>query len=357
MSKIYRRLSELDVEMDELGVEVTDIEKQRVKQVFRMSITNQNRKINQLALAVVAVIAFFILGYSFPAVASQIPIIGGIFGQFESAEFEELDELASPVGLSHSMDGLTVRIESVVFDGKNVVISWSMLFDESVGFNEFMNFSHQVGGGLVNDGHGGWMVERVSENEFIGWTQWELFNRATTSAAVGFDILGFGRMISDYDAIFESWEHTFNFGLTALEGEHVVLTDILNSVNNGIEIDVYRLEQTPALTRLFIDTTTLEVELHEWGSMNVEWLIEDDLGNEIVNFLGSSLGNGAEWERSTLDFFSLSPNAKQLILTPRIVFSYYSYSEEVHAEGMTPHYMIGNDGEKRELSPIIIDLP
>jgi hypothetical protein len=347
MSKIYRRLNELDVELDELEVEVTAIEKQRAKQVFRKSISNQNRKINRLTLSAVAVVAFFILGYSFPAVASQIPIIGGIFGQFETAEFEGLDELASPVGLSHSMDGLTVGIESVVFDGKNVVISWSMLFEESVGFNEFMSFSHHVYGGLVIDGHGGWMVERVSENEFIGWTQWELFNDVTPSATVGFDIRGFGTT-SVEDAMFESWKHTFNFELTALEGEHIVLTDLLTSVNNGIEIAVYRLEQTPALTRLFIDMTTLEVELHEWESINIEWLIEDDLGNEIVNFLGSSLG---------LDFFSLSPNAKQLILTPRLAFSYYTYSEEVYEEDMRPRYMLGNVGEKRELSPIIIDLP
>ena len=354
MSEIYRRLNELDVEMDELEVEVTDIEKQRAKQVFRRSVKIQNRKINRLVVSVAAVLAFFVLGYSFPAVATQIPIIGGIFGQFERTELEGLDELASPVGLYHSMDGLTVTIESAVFDGKNVVIGWSMLFDESVGFNEFMNFSHRIHGSI--GGTGGWMLEHINENEYIGWTQSRLFNDVTSSATVEFNVLGFGRMITDEDAVFESWEHTFNFDLIALVGEHIILTDVFSSVDNGIEINVLRLEQTPALTRLLIDITTLEVELQEWESMRAEWLIEDDLGNEISIFSGSGASSGAYQARSSLSFI-INPNAKQLILTPRIEFSYATYSEIVYNDGVPTRDIFVHIGEIREMPPIIIDLP
>ena len=362
MSEIYRILNELDIDMDELEVSVTDMEKQYAKRAVREHVGTQigKKKLNQVMMSLAAVIAiFFVFGLSFPAIASQIPIFGGIFSQFETIEFEGLDELAAPIEDSHSMNGLKVTIESAVFDGRNLVISWSLSFDEYVGFNEFMNFSHQVSGDFDVSSHvGGWMVERINEREFIGWTQYELlFREIQTAAEVDFNVLGFGRMLSDESSVFQSWEHTFNLELMSLEGEHVVLTDIEHTNQNGIEIDIHRLEQTPALTRLFIDVVTLDSELREWESMNIAWGIEDDLGNEIVNFLGSITSIGAELAHLTLDFFDLNLDATQLTLTPTVEFNYYTDSEERLDDGITPRYWFGNVGETLELSPIIINLP
>jgi len=362
MSKIYRRLNELDIDMDELEVSVTDMEKQYAKQAVLEHVGTQigKKKLNRVMVSLAAAVAIFVgFGLSFPAIASQIPVFGGIFSQFEIIEFEGLDELATPIEAYHSMDGLKVTIESAVFDGRNAVISWSLLFDEYVGFNEFMNFSHQVSGDFDVNSRigGGWLVERINEREFIGWTQFELFSEIQTVAEVDFNVLGFGRMLSDESSVFESWEHTFNLELMSLEGEHVVLTDVERTIQNGIEIDIYKLEQTPASTRLFVDVVTLDSELREWESMNITWVIEDGLGNEVANFLSHRESTGAKWMHLTLDFFDLNSDATQLTLTPTVEFNYYTDSEERHDDGITPRYSFGNVGKTLELPPIIINLP
>jgi len=130
---------------------------------------------NLITAAAMIIIGIPIFGYSFPALARHIPVIGGLFGQ-ESIRFwgrlVSMEDYATRIGETQYADGVSITLIETYFDGRIVYVSYLLeseqRLDQSIRWFNYalaMDLRFYVDGTQVP-------MENDNRREFMPYIHW-----------------------------------------------------------------------------------------------------------------------------------------------------------------------------------------
>lgn len=128
---------------------LNDIEEQRaIDNIIKIAFEGRKRPLILKRYLVAAVAVAFIgiptFGFTFPALAEHIPIIGGLFARVDLHElpwFENMANYAVIVGETKMSDGISITLNEAYFDGREIYLTYLVesehVLDRSIEWYEY----------------------------------------------------------------------------------------------------------------------------------------------------------------------------------------------------------------------------
>lgn len=323
MKSLYKRLNELQIDEEIEPVDVSDEEKDAMKELVRKKMSRPRRtpKIwrNLAAAAVITIASVTAVGLSFPTLASQIPLVSNIFSIFNEDQdgfYTEYEEFSTDVSQAQTSNGITIMIDRAVYDGKTITLTYSVETEKDIGqnsgVNDIMNVEHESGAAGTSTA-----LKQVGEGKYVGMiTTSPDFDTPQDTVKVSWT----PRSIDNFDTMKEiKGDWNFNFTLTAVKGD---MQEVAQSVAaGGIEVQIDAIHYTDVSTVIEYSQTVDSSVTDQWEWVTADLLIEDDLGNAyFANGNGGFSQNGQDYEWSTT-IKPVDEQASSLIFTPEIVLS------------------------------------
>ena len=378
---------------------LNDIEEQQaIKAIVALGLANKEvstpwRRKLVSATAMVAV-GLLVFGLTFPALAGQIPLIGGLFSRVdlhEQARLVGLGDYANVVDKTQVSGGVAITLSEYFFDGEQIYLTYLLESDDVVvrdalfsvdsqmqlvvdGRQTFADFSFTTHG---LDDYASLVVVNVAAPAFV-----DIEDALTIEVIVSVRQLETINETAPNGQIIASGQWDFKIPVTASAPRNNFA--INQAVNNDASFDftIDSLTVSPAFIRLnltdivttvnpWIDVplTLATNETYETETTNIEFKAADNLGNPVL-WLGNEFSGDAE--AGQLSFSPPGAGATQIIITP--VLSTTSHvvrtstedaellADErrlVFSSGQQNHFFVAIDElvQSVELAPIIIDLP
>ncbi|WP_338779740.1 DUF4179 domain-containing protein [Metabacillus sp. FJAT-52054] len=343
MKDIYELLNDVDFDESEFEpMEVSEVEKEKVKRTLKKSIKQKNRsswKKGAAAAAIFACLSAGMVGMTFPAYASSIPVVGDLFKFLDTGKtgmYDHYKEFSTDLNMTEESNGIKVTIQDAVFDGKTVSMTYAIESDKKLAENFLTEGSPEILGspGMA----GSWQVTRIDENHYVG-----LF-RSTNLNQEGADHVNMEWKINSlslpdsHTEIKGDWN--FAFSLKAADQKEEVLN--LSTKKDGVQVSMTKISQTPMSFSLFYNQTADRKVRNQWNDVFVELDVKDNLGNSYSGEGNGGSGKDAYNLSLSSTFEKLDPNATELIVTPHVQVR--KQTPENHGEAV-----ITADGEKREV--------
>ena len=327
MKDIYELLNDVDIDANEIDtMEVTDIEKLRVKKALRKAI-NKNKSWNKKAI--IAASLFFALigsilfiGVSNPAYATNIPIVGDIFRFLDNGKtgvYDKYKENANEVNITKESNGNTVTIKDAIFDGRTLSYTYEIKSNTDLGENPTLDSSsikiENYYGGLT--GSSG--TQRVDKNTYVGkdtYTMDEQRKKINFQLKIKSIADLMGGESTQSKQIRGNWK--FRISLPALLSTKQAVNK--GTGKDGIKVNIDSISKNTATFSInFSQSITRKVK-EKWFDVGTDLEIKDNLGNVY-----KGEGNGGSGNDTTLNcritFGKLDAKANQLIITPKIHMS------------------------------------
>lgn len=323
MKSLFERLNELNTDEEIEPIDVSDEEKEAMKQRVRKKISQQRRvpKIwrNVAAAAVIAIASVTTIGLGFPTLASQIPLVSNIFSVFNEDRdgfYTEYEEFATDVSQAQTSNGVTIMIDRAVYDGKSVTLTYSVETENELGQNSGVNTTLDV---AKSSGSGGTTspLQKVGDRKYVGLvSSTPILDKPQDTIHVSWS----PRSIDNYDTmegIEGKWD--FQFTLKAVTGAG---QDVKQSVaNEGIEVTLDSISYTDISTVIEYSQTVKPSVAKKWEWITTDLLIKDNLGNEYLsNGNGGVSEHGQDYKWSTT-IKKVDQQASVLIITPEVMLS------------------------------------
>ncbi|WP_054027023.1 DUF4179 domain-containing protein [Bacillus sp. FJAT-28004] len=368
MKDIYELLNEIDLDDKQFEeIEVTEFEKAKVKKALKESL-NQKRKIwswkKNIAAAVIIVgLSATTFGLTFPAYASDIPVIRNIFRLLDTGRigfYEDYKKYSSEINMTEESSGIKITIKEAIFDGKSVTLTYALESNQDLGDDPNLHGLLDAKGSL--GGSQSSQITKVDENSYVGLVQSNIEFRNQMEldhVNINWTIENITNQNNE-EKIKGKW--SFALSLDATENQ----TQIINqsAQQEGVKVNIEKISFTPMSFIVYYNQVISDEVRNKWDAVDMEIEIKDDLGN---NYLGK--GNGGAGERDGYNmhwsktFEKLNPNATKLILTTHL--NLYEYTSENHGsleitkEGSKEILLPKKSGRGREkftLDDIVIEL-
>ncbi len=349
MKDIYEVLNDIDIDQDEIELmEVSDIEKMRVKKYLKNSI-NKNKVFKKKRIVVAAFVCLVIggtgiFGTAYPSYAAEIPIVGDIFRFIDNGRtgaYDKYKEYADVIGMTQESNGIKVTIKEAIFDGRTLTYTYEIVSDKDLGEDPFLSmkgpsivikdYSGGTGGGSI--------VKRVGNNTYVGEEDISI-DEERKSLRFELNFTSIGDMNSA-DSIPINGEWKFKINLKALDNVKQVLNK--ETEKDGAKLVISSISKTPASFTLNC-TQEISKEIRDKYFMIENPILEvkDDLGNSYTSTRDLLIEDRMYWVESTVSFGALNPNATKLIITPKL-----SFTNDVHSA------KANSDGQIIKISPVI----
>jgi len=368
-----------------------------------------NLRRNVFAAAAVALVLLLGLGFAFPSYASQIPLIGGIFGMFENEwrDYSPLQDVAHHVGnevdiielpedittmytladgtiktvnetdgtvriscsvnpyVINETDGMSLTIKEVVFDGQTVYFTYLVETDRELGdYYHFETSRPEL-----------W-VDGVNLMEYQGFASspgdLQRISRHNYIAVGSFVFPIFDEDVEYADLYFRLGNWRVGFPIERIDSEVIQVNETVS--NEGFETTVtqvlisqiggviyYHFTKPIEYAGLGWDFFTRS-PVPEGKEAIFEIRISDDLGNEYE--WGRHGEVGVDWGSGTLNLLEpLHEEATELIITPFMYVNRWYLGDWRYTRGISVGYeeVIAGGGslETREviLGEIVVPLP
>ncbi|WP_194841193.1 DUF4179 domain-containing protein [Sporosarcina cascadiensis] len=342
MKSLYKRFNELKSEEEIEPMDVSNEEKEAMKQQVRMKIQRRRRVPrvwrNVAAAAIITVASVTAVGIAFPTLASQIPIVSNIFSIFNEDQdgfYTDYEEYAVDIAESQTSKGITIMVDRAVYDGKTVTLTYSVEtakeLGQNAGVNSPMDIKHTNGSSGTSTA-----LKKVADNKYVGMiTTTPDFDKKPDFV----DVSWVPDSIVNYDTMKETagdWE--FHFKLKPMTGD-VQLVD-QSAAKRGVEITIEEIRFTEISTIIEYSQKVDSAVTDEWEWVTADLAVKDNLGSEYLsNGNGGFSENGQDYHFSTT-LKKIDKEATSLIFTPEI----YMYNGS------------GNKNETVMLEPIEIEL-
>ncbi|MEK9200155.1 DUF4179 domain-containing protein [Ureibacillus sp. FSL E2-3493] len=331
MKKLYKQLNRLNFEIDVEPMEVSELEKERIKRSVLKVKRKKHLTRNFVAAATFLIASSITIGFSFPTFASNIPIVGNVFELFYDDEeyiFEKYDEFSSKLGITQESNGVEVTLTDAVYDGENITVAYTLKSNQNLGerpvlfgdfiAEEFKN-AHKYGGFSEN-----YIVEKVNDHEYAVLFIYELIHgprpeevHITLQSDEIVDLSNTSQSVKG------NW--SFHFKLNTLERETFNLAkEHLKTEAEGIEVSVTKLTETSVSTTLYfaekVDEELFTKEREEWRSVSIDYVISDDLGRNynFVHYRGGGHNTDFDslWSKSRITTNVFDEQATSITITP-----------------------------------------
>lgn len=351
MKDIYEVLNDVDIDEDEIELmEVSDIEKMRVKKYLKNSI-KKNRAFKKKRIVLAALFCLVIggtgiFGAAYPSYAAEIPIVGDIFRFIDNGRtgaYDKYKEYADVVGMTQESNGIKVTIKEAIFDGRTLTYTYEIVSDKDLGEDPFFN----VNGPRINIKNyngsigGGSGVKRVYDNTYVGEQTISIDEeREAISFGLNFTDIRSGSL-ENSKLIRGHWK--FKINLKAIGNVKQVINKEIEK--DGAKLVISSISKTPAsFTINYFQEISKELQ-EKYFMIDIPILeMKDDLGN-IYTFTSCRTNEGGEGRysgNSMAVFGELNPKATKLIITPKVRLS--NDVRQASSNG---------DGEVVDTSPII----
>ncbi|MCR6524730.1 DUF4179 domain-containing protein [Lysinibacillus capsici] len=301
MKKLYKQFNDLNLDINIEPMEVSSLEKERVKRNVMMVKKKRHFIKNFIVAATFFIASSMTLGYTFPTFAANLPFIGSIFELFIDDEryvFNNYDQYSTSVGVSQESNEVEVTVTDAVYDGENITIAYTIKSEKDLGerpvlygdnreltAKEFGN-RYRYGGYSTN-----YMVQKINSNEYAVLYIFELI-RGSKPEEVHINFQG--NQIVDLNNVNNSvaGDWAFEFALEKLESETIrVEKDSMKTEGKGIKIEAFKITKTPIATTFYLSEEVLvEKENEAWQGVLIDYIVTDDLGNDynVIHFRGTS---------------------------------------------------------------------
>jgi len=357
----------------------TELEvKREIGSIVERGLTEEKRRLKRPFLMTAATLIFslVLLGFAFPTYASQIPVIGGVFETFRGSRgYEHLQEFAQVAGTTGEVRGLIITIEESVFDGEIIYFTYTIESEEALDENFHLVVSNprlEVDGEIISQGIWGFggSMRQVAEGRYVGVGEISLGNvegaRDIEEAIVHFRYF--------------DWQASF-----PIQRTDVIMIPINEDVGNeGFEMVVTHATLTPIATTFYFTGMAPEgytdglgwdfftaSPVPEGAEFWPDFELRDDtgriVGTTVTMGWGGCDGGYTCTGRNLTGYISIRgpihPDARSLILTPRVTLDYVYLGDWRHTGGGSVSFddVIANGGswDQREviLGEIVIPLP
>jgi len=392
---------------------LNDIEEQQaIDQIVELGFagrkTSRTWPRNLVAAIAIIVVGIPIFGYTFPALAQHIPIVGGIFARTDVHHMDWLESIADyavVIGEVQTSDGISFTLNEAFFNGREVYLTYLVESEQALN-REIMWFNYElvqeigvlvdgmeIPTGLVGTDHGMPYIHWLDDHSFFFILDVPLVQSASPllyealSQADQIEVFSnfsaFGtRLLRADDAADEDylWETDtiaqgpWNFRIPLERSERTRIYVDQRIAQNDYEVGIRSMSITP--TRLIIDASVhvpLDAVLFKagqssingdylWGEASqitsvgfIEFNVVDNLGTTLrqidrmeQHYTGTSGWGTPYFERVNVD-------ATQVVITPviyewdvELVWDDETQSEFVHKREFV---------NRIEFEPIIVDLP
>lgn len=325
MKDIYELLN--DVEIDESDFEemdVTEVEKEQVKNKLRKSIKQRKKGFGwKKSAAAAALIGLSVVtfGLTFPAYAANIPVVGDIFRFFDGGTtglYDHYKENSTEVGMSKESHGIEVTLNDAIFDGKTVALTYTFKSEHDLGDEHDLEKEPFVEPFLLIKGEQGWTgfskLSKVDNNHYVGITT-ATTNTFSEKQDISVELLMPTIMPKNHVELKGNWN--FNLDLKATENNVQVIGR--HAEQDGLRVEVDKITATPMSFIVYYNQTVAEAVKNKWPNADVDLEIKDDFGNL---YHGEVYGRWSDDEKKvqgfSKTFVQLEPKATKLIITPRI---------------------------------------
>lgn len=332
----------IDLDIDNLELlDVTDIEKARVKQ----HILKKRKKApiwrNIAVAAIVIVGVTTATGFAFPSIASQIPFMENVISYFDDEEqrHNNFEAFSTDIGLAQSSNGISVMIDNAVYDGTNITVSYvietKLPFGENIDVRAPYWFNVIGSSGIGGTGE----ISKISDTRYVGLSTFTpKFKNNTYPETV--QVTWEPTAFKNYDGYEVAGDWEFAFSLDRLEGKMQLVNETLQQ--KDVNFTLQSVEFTDVSTVIAYEQVVTNELLEEWPSVTPVFHVTDDLGHVYMDGTGGSgvsTDNGKTFKGTTA-FGAIQEGASQLIIQPVEIAS----------------LLYGKGHIEIELEPIVIDL-
>ncbi|WP_341300396.1 DUF4179 domain-containing protein [Lysinibacillus sp. FSL H8-0500] len=333
----------MNLDIDELElVEVSEVEKQRVKQHVLKKRRQASIWRRLAAVAIIMVGATTFTGFAFPSVASQIPFMDNVIDYFQDDDrsYKGFDIFSTDVGLIETSNGITVMIDDAIYDGTNVIVSFAFETEHDFGQDVSISAPHwfSVAGEI---GAGGSMqITKISETRYVGLARVTPFfkdEQYPETVNVTWEPKVFYSTTEDLKV---KGDWSFAFSLNRLNGNKQLINQTVQ--HQDISFTLQSIEFTDISTIISYEQLVSDELLEKWDGVTPLFYITDDLGHTYVNGLSgpSTSVDSQKTLNGSTTFDAIQEGASQLIIQPVEMASLWD----------------GKDYIDIKLKPIIIDL-
>ncbi|WP_010096544.1 DUF4179 domain-containing protein [Ornithinibacillus scapharcae] len=310
----------LDLNINEIEPKPLSTERKSAIKTHVLS-RSKVRKRFSVHYVAVAVLGVSVVTASFltPAIANQFPIIQSILSYFEDEALPDTYvDLSTVVNEVQTSNGIDVMIESAVYDGTNVIVTYAIQTEEELGENPRSNGYLQVE--QANGIGGSGSIKKVNETTYVGIEKVTPHFKGDSPEEILIQWQPRSFINTHTDKQFDgSW--SFEFTLAQLSTDVQLLNQTMEQ--NGIKLVIKSLEHSEMAAVLEYEFYVDQSILQAWKFVSVEMMeVKDNLGNvyEVDGNGGISYDDGAMSE-SRATIYSLDPNATSLTLTPQVYYS------------------------------------
>lgn len=379
MKDIYELLNDIDIEEKELEeIEASEIEKEKVKRNVKQSIRTKKKmkswKKVVAAASILVGLSVATLGIGFPTYAGGLPIVGDIFrfldngrtGLYENSKADagkimephyNYKQYATVLNMTKESKGIKITINDAIFDGKTVLINYSIESNRDLGGNpSTLDFLTIKGAGAQSGSN---KITKVADRKYTGLikTSSDLVGSKETIVNVEWSVQSIA-ILETEEEIKGDWN--FNINLKGIENKEQLIGG--STEKDGVKVNMERMEITPISFILYYNQEVSQEKRGVWDGVDVDLEVRDDLGNQ---YYGE--GNGGSGEDSynfnwSKTFQQLNENATKLIITPHVnlrIHTPENYGSVTIVEGQVkerfvPRRLGGN--KDIVLDNIVIDL-
>jgi len=303
-----------------------------IQTIIKRGLTS-NKKKPVLLLTASIMGVLLLLGFAFPGYASQLPIIGGIFRNFDGylRDYGPLQEYATEVNFVGQIgDNIIVTIEDAFFNGHMVTFTYRVESDHSLADNFQLAITNpqiwvnnvqmfdEFGWGTIHN-----PLQQIADYEYI--------------SVAGIVFHGFADLAETAEIRFDFGMLQVAFPVEQTDGTDILVinelleyrgfsTEISNVIVSPISIILqYRLNEPVGYNEFFFYND--QSALITGGNMShFSLIITDDLGNEIIPRGSGSGSSGLIY--GFLDIATpLHPDATKIIITPTATISHTALAE------------------------------
>ena len=324
MKDIYELLNDAPIDDDEFAeMEVTGFEKAKVKSALKKSITTKKKrkgwKVKIAAAAMIVGLSVTTFGLTFPAYASNIPIIGDIFRFMDNGKtglYDNYKDYSTEMNMTQESNGIKVTINDAIFDGKTVAITYSIESEKDLGDDITTFGSPDIKGSTGMAGSS--KISKVDDYHYVGLYRAipiDLASIGKDSVDIKWSLDGFIQH-GTREKVEGNWK--FAFSLKATESQVQLSNQSIEK--NGVKINIEKISYSPMSFIVSYDQEVAKQVSDKWHDVYVELEVKDDLGNVYSGEGNGGLGKDIYNMSLSETFKKLKPSATKLIITPHVTF-------------------------------------
>jgi len=346
LKRLYKQFDKqkMNVNTDIHPMDVSDLEKARIKRAVMRGLKKKNHMPRNLSVAAAFLLATGItFSAAFPALAAKLPIVGNFFEQFidhDDYVFENFDSFSTDIGVTKESNGIKVTVTEAVYDKESITIAYTIEGDHDFGTKPILEgefSSEELGDKYLNLAAPKYITKKISDTEYAGLFIYELVEapksdvvHATWNGTTILDVFDVENQFSG------DWKFDLTFqALDSIDTKSFAAASI-NSKADGINVSLKKMTKTPISTTLYltedVDVPVAAMEDEEFRVVVFEYEVRDNLGNDYKAIHFMTGGHSSHFKdgvtntpRLTTTHFN--EDATSITITPYV--HVYKFANEV----------------------------